>query len=237
MKNTLLKNEPLSNRVLVVDHSGVDYGFNELGPSFFFRCPHSEYPYSEHNLDPSPGHPHDQTLVTKLAEQIEAAFPIAPLPYYLLLSHETKSRTNGHVGKIYLRNEAGDRPSYVPVIVLIGKRTPLHPAMTRYLVAHEYGHCVDDFICDQKEAGKSDLLDKEYASLRGIKVGKSYGPLSWPSDVGEIIANDFRICVTGLEEEFWPHLVAHPLDVPAVREFWKDMRSIYASDNHPKSEV
>jgi len=96
--------------------------------------------------------------------------------------------------------------------------------MTRYLVAHEYGHCVDYWM-NFKRGSKDEVVtdfDREYAALRGVEANSDYGALKWHRNIGELIANDFRICVCNVEPEFWPHPgFAHPHDLPHVNEFWE----------------
>jgi hypothetical protein len=45
----------------------------------------------------------------------------------------------------------------------------------------------------------------EYAQLRGCDPATPYGGGTWHKSPGELLANDFRILVAGVEPEFWPH--------------------------------
>ncbi len=178
-----------------------------------------------HPVDPFPCYSHDRQIAADVAAMVEMAFPIAyPVDYYLLEFEET-GRTNGFADKVdvydcnlakYVHWEAG--------IVLIGKRIPPHPAMTRYLVAHEYGHAAQWWLEKLRgiDSNKSTTdLDLEYMRLRPGS-NNDYGARRWHANVGELIANDFRIAVCGVEEEFWPHSnFPHTREVPDVLEFWE----------------
>jgi len=72
------------------------------------------------------------------------------------------------------------------------------------------------------------IFDTEYLAMRGEGLNNDYGGGKWHTNVGEVIANDFRICVVGVETEFWPHPVPHPLETPAVQEFWQRMVQEFA---------
>lgn len=93
-------------------------------------------------------------------------------------------------------------------IIIAGKAIPHHPAMLRYLVAHEYGHAVFNHLVPrlgyhQNERGE---LERTYMALRGVAdVSDVYTAGQWHRSPGEIIANDFRVLVMGREREFWPH--------------------------------
>jgi hypothetical protein len=44
---------------------------------------------------------------------------------------------------------------------------------------------------------------------------------TWHDSACEILACDFRILVTGMEAEFWPHPgIPRPEMVPALRDWW-----------------
>ena len=103
------------------------------------------------------------------------------------------------------------------VIVISGKRIPIMPAMTRYLVSHEYGHLVETALVKAKR-----LDINEYAKMRGCDSRNTefYGGRTWHKAFGEIFANDFRIIVCDREPEFWPHPVCHPSSDKALIEWW-----------------
>lgn len=184
-------------------------------------------------VDPWPAYPHDAELVhaevARMASVLPLPEPFAPTWY--VLSHEPLERMNGWTDRMVDHWwEQGDQPSsarpWRPWIVLAGKRVPPHPAMTRYLVAHEYGHVVDYWL--QRLAGMdpgqpdSDW-DAAYAELRGVEVEATYHGPAWHRSIGELIACDFRILVAKTEREFWPHPgIARPEELPQVRRWWRE---------------
>lgn len=175
-----------------------------------------------YNVDPTPGYSHDRELVRLVAGRCEAVFPTLMPTVYGVLGFDDTSRTNGLASKeVDYRGDGTPKP-YVGVVTLLGKRIPLHPGMTRYLVAHEYGHIADFHLCHVLGL-EANGLDVDYARMRGIECDSRYGPGRWHTNIGEVIANDFRIVVAGVEREFWPHPYAHPLSVPGVWDWWQGM--------------
>lgn len=203
----------------------LSWGFDNNGPSVALN-EHGGYRASE-TVDPFPGYPHDKALVEEMVGLVTSKFPITwPVTYYIL-SHEFLGRTNAYAQasafdygkKIEGAKDGEEQYSRIPYIVLSGKRIPIMPAMTRYLVSHEYGHVVEDWIAKQRGQTDSELL-KGYSEMRGLtETPKSYGG-GWHITPGEIFANDFRILMTGLEAEFWPHPCSRPEYTPAVCEWW-----------------
>jgi hypothetical protein len=216
-----MNNEPIEDRVKLVGDNELQFDFDDAGPRFSLKNALLRHPHTV-RVDPFPCYSHNYGIVLEEAIKIERAFPLGSKPYYFILPYETTGRVNGWCT---LETVDYEKKTYVDVIVLSGKRIPLHPAMTRYLVAHEYGHAVDHFICKRKgykDYGTTEF-DKEYAKMRGIECVDTYGARKWHSNIGEIIANDFRICVGGVERDFWPHDVAHPDTLPKVHLFWSDL--------------
>lgn len=166
-------------------------------------------------LHPAPAYPHDAALVEKHLRHLEQCFPLPRPPIVYLPRHDGE----GGVGAVTfdgapLEHEADARGQ--PLIILFAKPTPIHPALTRYLLAHEYGHAVADYLGRQHqgngEPGRR-LMEAEYIELRGLPhAPRVYGPGTWHQDPEEIFANDFRILVAGQEVDFWPHEVPHPTD-------------------------
>lgn len=177
-------------------------------------------------VDPTPCYPHDVELVRAEARRVACCFPIGFATNVTVSLWEEPNRTNGWASTV---DEWGGDEKPRPwegMIFLAGKRIPPHPAMTRYLVAHEYGHIVNYWLSHVLHASEhmSALYD-EYAELRGHHDRPTnYGPGQWHLGVGELIANDFRILVARSELEFWPHPgIERPEQLPKVREFWRQM--------------
>jgi hypothetical protein len=155
-------------------------------------------------------------------------FP-APVPVdvYLLPCEET-GRTNGFSYRWReFRADAGtpDRHS----IVLSAKRIPIHPAVTRYVVAHEYGHHVQWWVQQalgierpDAHAPDSQFTRDVYGPLRGIDGDDDPNPGRWHLAAGEVLADDFRVLVADVEVEFWPHSgVPRPETVDGLVGWWE----------------
>lgn len=214
--------------VVVKWHEDLSWPF-ESGPQY--RLDHDGH----HSVvvDPAPAYKHNVELVRVKVHEIAKAFPITwPVTFYVL-SHEFTSRTNAFAqgnafdyrSKLEDYDEGDEQYLRCPYIVMSGKRIPIMPAMTRYLVAHEYGHIVEDWIAKQRKQRDSDLL-KEYAELRRIKFPLNYGCGTWHETPGEIFANDFRILVGNAEVEFWPHECQRPEDNYAVIGWWEKAKEL-----------
>ena len=228
------------DRVLSLGPDALQWGFHANHPQLRTTPRHPDACASFLDVDPFPCYAHDASLVAQVAAQVEAAFPCPWPPNYYLLSFEEVSRTNGHAQPCYIYEGDGPRYPFEPHVVLSGKRIPLHPAMTRYLVAHEYGHCVNYWI-EFKRRDKDEVVtrfDREYAAMRGVEASGSYGAGHWHANTGELIANDFRICVCGIEPEFWPHPgFTHPLEMPDVQKFWRACVEEHAQSPDPGAET
>lgn len=170
----------------------------------------------EIRLDPFPAYSHDADLVQYEARQNEQNFPLPFDVFYHNLSHEMLWRVNGCA---LFNNDPLEG-----WVALSGKRIPIHPAMTRSLIAHEYGHIVfrwlqheyTNFLEDYRKV-RSDLPKKDLL-----------GPRNWHTTIEEIVVNDFRIIISDRESGFWPHEVTHPYEVIGLRDFWKDLKRKYA---------
>lgn len=186
-------------------------------------------------VDPFPCYPHDLEIVRATLELVTAAFPLPEpfAPMVFVLSHEVLSRTNGHANLDFDYDweapaddpkDEGHQRAWRGYIVLSGKRIPPHPGMTRYLVAHEYGHVVEDWLIRQRrERAQSRHLLEEYSKLRGHAAGDNGGAGGghWHETIQEIFANDFRLLRTGLEPDYWPHAgVERPGELEAIVDFW-----------------
>jgi hypothetical protein len=203
------------------------WGFDADGPAYSI---HHGGSYSRHDkVDAAPCYAHDEALAR---EEFERVRQLAPLPFPIavfLLSHECSGRTNGH----YLNEwnytatptatKTGEQYPAVGIIVLSGKRIPIHPAMTRYLVAHEYGHGVMYHLTRQRGLKSEETLLAAYVQKSRPDASRSYGCRRWHANAGELFANDFRLLVAMRELEFWPHPgFARPERSPEVVAFWKD---------------
>lgn len=189
--------------------------------------------YGQGVFDPFPAYSHRLKHVTAAVEDVAAAFPpLWDVDLYSMNREET-ARSNGYSNVRetghYQDGEYVKDP-VTGVIVLSGKRIPPHPAVTRYLVAHEYGHNVEYMINAARgsKSVTSDDLITEYADLRGLPpeaVHHGAGG-TWHDSAAEIFACDFRIVVCGVETEYWPHPgVKRPEFVPKVIDWWLDQRS------------
>jgi hypothetical protein len=180
-------------------------------------------------FDPFPGYSHDLDLVAHQAARVtELCPPLWDIDLHVADREET-GRSNGfsnvHEDGHYEDDEwVKDPPA--GLIVLSGKRIPPHPAMTRHLVAHEYGHHVQWMLNQLRGANiQGDDVLNEYAALRGLPGGAVHHGSGgrWHDSAGEIFACDFRILTCGVELEFWPHPgTPRPEDVPDLASWWAD---------------
>jgi hypothetical protein len=207
-------------KVIAKTREDLNWDFGDGPPSIVLN-------HASVRVDPFPGYSHDLEKVEHEVDRLRVMFPITwPVTFYLL-PYEFLERTNAYAQASAFdystKIEAPDgEEQYArdPYIVLSGKRIPIMPAMTRYLVSHEYGHVVEDWIAKQRGQNDQEML-AEYAKMRGLTENpKSYGG-GWHLTPGEIFANDFRILVMGTEIEFWPHPVSRPEQAPrSILDFW-----------------
>lgn len=217
--------------VIELGHDGLVWEWSDGSAGVRVGAP--ETWQRRHKVDPWPCYPHDADLVRAEVERIGQVFPLPEpfAPRWFVLSHEPLERMNGWTDRIVDHWwEQGEEPDsarpWQSWIVLAGKRVPPHPAMTRYLVAHEYGHVVDYWLqrLAGLDPGKDDReWDAEYAKLRGVEVEEVYHGPAWHRSIGELIACDFRLLVAKVEPEFWPHPgIPRPEHLPKVRRWWRD---------------
>lgn len=178
--------------------------------------------------DPFPAYAHDAAIAAAAADRAAALCP----PLYDIQIHlanrEEIGRTNGFSTNCYPhRYVDGERVVDPPLglIVLSGKRVPPHPAITKYLIGHEYGHHVCWML--GKLRGATHLQDdawlSDYAALRGLAEGivRHGSGGRWHTALEEIFACDFRIMALDIEPDYWPHPgIAHPHDVHALHNWW-----------------
>jgi hypothetical protein len=204
----------VSSKVHVVDE--LNWPFSNGEPYVFIGGECGSYKMQE-KVDPFPCYRHDHLVASIMLSQVTQKFPLHNPAQIYILEYETLSRTNGWAQAAIGWYEDTEY-DWESRIVFNGKRTPIHPAMTRYLVAHEYGHLVEYELLRQRGLNAdSDVIEEEYKEFRGGQTEK-YGARAWHTKTKEIFANDFRICVCGVEKEFWPHEVPYPTD--DVIEWW-----------------
>jgi hypothetical protein len=205
--------------VVSIEH--LNWPFSSDGkPSFYIQD--GTYKRSE-VVDPFPGYAHSAETVIGLTDMINDRIQLDGLTDIYLPAYETPERVNGWASaQSWYNNEQG-KDAFGAYIVLSGKRIPIHPAMTRYLIAHEFGHVVQYWI--EKRHSTKNLVTAYIKDLRPAKDEAKpayYGGRTWHLTGGEVFANDFRIAVCQAESEFWPHTNRdHPTEAPRVLLFWK----------------
>jgi len=179
--------------------------------------------------DPFPAYPHDLAVAIEAAAHVQRYCPPLWHVEMYLADREETGRSNGYsnVNQPQHRNDDGTWVKDPPVglIVLSGKRIPPHPAMTRYLVAHEYGHNLAWMLGHVRGANLyDDDLMQDYAAMRALPPdGVHHGSGGrWHDSLHEVFACDFRIHVAGVEPEFWPHPgIARPERVDQLDAWWQ----------------
>lgn len=216
-------------RVHLFEDNDLSQGFDDPTPSFYIRC-HKDVYGDSVKLDPFRCYHHDHQLIAKLFTEVEKKFALDFPANVYIFNYEPLSRTNGWAtGQNYYDRDAGKYTKVFPYFGLAGKRIPIMPSMSRYLVTHEYGHLVDYSITRRWRDKYDDDngFRREYADMRGLEFNDSYGCRKWHLNIGEIIANDFRIIMTGQEPEFWPHECQHPLKNKKVKSYWKKLHKAF----------
>lgn len=199
------------------------WSFDDAGPHYNLSFDGS---YSrQEKVDPAPCYAHDIAAVRAELAHLQRVAPV-PVPLGIfVLSHEMRGRTNAWCteDRVYQRDSTDSYP--IGIIAMSGKRIPIHPAMTRYLVAHEYGHFVEAWLARVRGLKNSFELRKQYLALCRPDGSEAYGCGRWHQSTGEIFANDFRILVAKREAEFWPHPgVTRPEDELSVVGWWTKVR-------------
>lgn len=183
----------------------------------------------EERVDPFPAYRHRLDLV---GEVLGACVRAARMPHPVtvwLPDREALSRTNGWTTYDAWTDEEG-APSWEHHIVLSGKRIPIHPAVTRYVVPHEYAHALWLEHAARYNGFSRDELARQYAELRGVSDHHASGG-RWHDAVEEIAACDFRILILGAETGYWPHHgTAFPRHGDACERWWRDRIAEVAAD-------
>lgn len=232
-------------RVLTADDLDWPLGSQDSTP--VYRCGAGEYKRAV-KVDPYPAYMHDVALVQDLVAECVEKFPLRGARASLyLVAHDFIDRINGvtYEDSIYYRDDGTKWEDEIPctcgcgqltkhpgqahTIVLAAKRIPIMPAMSRYLVAHEYGHAA--FSQARRLLGYREheerKLEEKYMALRGGgATSERYIGGKWHVSPGEIIANDFRVLVMWREVEFWPHNVPPPTPDSAIAEWWRHAASL-----------
>lgn len=168
-------------------------------------------------LDPTPGYAHDAEIVRDTLARVDKAWPHEGNVTYHLASLEATCRTNAQTTTQWAKG-GGTAAHHV---FMSGKRIPPHPAMTRYLVAHEYGHCVEDWIAKRRGTSDDDVI-REYAKVRGLRGDLRGTPGRWHSATAEVFACDFRYLVADVATDYWPHPgIPRPERCRAAVRWWE----------------
>ncbi|WP_152748265.1 hypothetical protein [Micromonospora sp. RV43] len=184
-------------------------------------------------FDPFPAYPHQREVVDAAVKHVQSCF--APLwdVELFIADREEEGRSNGYSSVCqdgHYEDDEWVKDPPVGLIMLSGKRVPPHPAVTRHLVAHEYGHHVEWMLNDARGEQNlySDALVAEYAKMRGLPESTMHDGEggTWHDSVHEIFACDFRIMVCDVETAYWPHPgVPHPHEVEGLPGWWHDALS------------
>lgn len=212
-------------RTITLGASDVVWPFHKPTPYVRIGSGHGH----QVEIDPTPAYAHDPALADETLQIVAATFPVPwPVSVYLL-PHEEIGRTNGatfvDVDYDGPKDKGGTYTGRSAAIFFSAKRIPIHPGMTRYLVPHEYGHVIEEWLNERAghQLWSGDLM-REYAKLRRLEVLHAYGAGLWHATPGEVFANDFRILVCGAEPEYWPHPgITHPLKLAKrpVQRWWQ----------------
>lgn len=160
-------------------------------------------------FDPFPAYRHDIDVARATADHIAEICPPRWNVVAYIPDREDVARSNGFSDMWGERDRDDERlKSLHGMIFMSGKRIPPHPAMTRYLIAHEYGHQMQWMLTDARGKGnpQDERILAEYAAMRGLPTEIHFGSGGrWHDSCAEVFACDFRIAVCEIETEFWPH--------------------------------
>jgi hypothetical protein len=209
------------------------WSFNDV-PSVVTYSPKN---YGRGTFDPFPAYAHKLKNIQDAVEDISASFPPLWDVDLYSMNREEVGRSNGYSNVRETGHYEGDdyvKDPITGVIVLSGKRIPPHPAITWYLVAHEYGHNVEYMLNSARGARTphSDDLITEYARLRGLPPESVHHGSGgrWHDSAAEIFACDFRILICNVEVDYWPHPdIPRPELVTDLADWWWAQRSAHDS--------
>jgi hypothetical protein len=179
-------------------------------------------------FDPFPAYPHPVEDVKRAAAHVGSCCPPSWNVDLFIADREEVGRSNGFSNITENSHYEGDewvQEEPTGVIMLSGKRVPPHPAVTRYLVAHEYGHNVEWMLNKARGAKTThdEKLVEEYAQLRGMTSTHHGSGGRWHDSAHEVLACDFRILVCEVEPDYWPHPgVPRPEAVDGLANWWTE---------------
>ena len=194
-------------------------------------------------VDPFPCYEHSKGLVEETLHKCVEKLPLKESAGQALysLAHEFVGRNNGLTfeDSAYKRPDGSDWEEKIichcgcgeplkhvcgqaHTIVICGKRMPIMPSMTKYLITHEYGHAV--FNHKRRLLGytatEDEKLEIKYMNLRGVPAYKERPNERWHRLMSEIVANDFRTVVMETETDFWPHEVSRLNGNSPIAKWW-----------------
>jgi hypothetical protein len=161
----------LKFQVIECKSPDLNWEFDSSQPSYKIKT--GEW-FRTERVDPFPAYAHDPKLIATEMRKATAAFPIEFKVKVFSMDREVLGRTNAHASwENDWDKQKGktNRTPFFPYIVMSGKRIPPHPAMTRYLAAHEYGHIVEglDQILPRPAGIRQHFPYEEYEELRKVK--------------------------------------------------------------------
>ncbi len=224
--------KPLSERLFfpAVEDAQCSFGGNVI---FVAQIKGTKSAYHNLEVDLLPSYSHDPSAVQREIIHAEERYPLPWAPHYWSLPLEFDDGTNGLAFTMHEWGQ-GDRTIYHYGNAYCAKTIPIHPAMTRYIVSHEYGHAAcyqaARLLFKQKGSDDTQEFEKDYAKRRGLEHYSGYGRKRWHLATGEIIANDFRILMLGKEAEFWPHDCEHPLKKPEMTRYWEEIQVVFQNE-------
>lgn len=165
------------------------------------------------SIDPFPCYTHDLEVIKTNLERVQERTVQIPVQIYVS-SFETKTRENAF-SQFHYKEFTDGKWEKEYIIHFSGKRTPIHPILTKYLVGHEYGHLFEYWYEEQLNLTKEAVLES-YADFRNLVL-----PIHWHKNIQEIFAEDFRVLVAKIDVQYWPHKdVARPETIEGLKEWW-----------------
>jgi hypothetical protein len=217
MRFTNASEAPLA-RVAELDAGDLRWSYVDKAPHWYLEPAIPGNWRRPQAVDPwGPCYRHDPDRVCALLAECVAVAPLITAPVTVYVSiWEGLERTNGWAMEDAHHGDPPDwwrgpgEKAWEGVIALSGRRVEIHPAITRYVVPHEYGHLVEDALARLRYPGDvngESKLRAEYARVRRLEAITHYGAGTHHLAPGEVFANDFRAYVLEKEREFWPHPV------------------------------